>query len=944
MDATTSYNPATPSAAPAPAPERGALLGRYVVLEPLGTGGMGVVLSAFDVELERRVAIKLMRDPAGGARLWREAQALAKLSHPNVVTVYEVGVVDDRVYLAMEQVDGSTLRAWGEARRGWREILDAYLQAGAGLAAAHRAGLVHRDVKPDNILIGDDGRVRIGDFGLVAAVTAGATSGGFAGTMAYAAPEQLRGDAVDARGDQFSFCVALWEALGGARPFGGETPAELAAAIAAGPRGARMPAWIRAILERGLAADPARRHPSIDDLLAALARDPARRRRRVAIAAVGVAGIAGAAALAWSSPVERAGPACEVRPAELAGVWDADAKARIAAAFRATGRPNADAAFAMFARTGDRYAERWLAQRADACAATHERGTQSEALLDLRMRCLDRRRTELAALSELLSTTPDKRAIDGAPDAVLKLSSLDDCANAEALAAPVPPPRDYATLGSIRAVETRLDRGRALTATGRAREWVAHTRGLVVEARRLAHAPLLAHALLDLGLGQLDSGELVPAEATLREAARVSATAKDDRRVVLSLLPLAFSVGRLQRRVEAGLEIASGIAVAIARVGDEPLFRLRLLALETELLSVDGKLAAAVAKAREAEALLPAAGPSLEAAMALHALGNVSLDLGRSAEARVLLERSIAILRTLISPDHPAIAARLNSLGIAARQEQDFAAARRFYGEALAIKRAALGDAHPSTINTTQNLGNVALEEGQLDEARAQFRAGVAGRTAAFGPSHPAVAQSLASLGSAEALAGDFVEARAHLAQALALQERATPGHPDIAETLISLALVARHAGTLDAARASLARALEVAVAASPDHPMARQVLLAQGELEVVARRPADAKAAFLRAQALLAGARSAGSQRERIQRGLAAVAVATGDPGAARLLLETARAAPGLARRDPLLLAELDVALARLDPARAAALRDEARALVRGRQELAVRELHLDL
>ncbi|HUH01133.1 MAG TPA: serine/threonine-protein kinase, partial [Kofleriaceae bacterium] len=255
----------------------GTYLGKFRVIAPLGAGGMGVVYEAEDEVLDRRVAVKLMRpevaNSAGTERLLREARAAARLSHPNVVPVYEVGASPHGPFIAMERIDGPSLRAWiAEAPRSWRETLEAFCDAGRGLAAAHAAGLVHRDFKPDNAFIGSDGRVRVGDFGLVAAVgAAGAAGGGepartlepdtlqragsASGTPLYMAPEQHRGESADARGDQFSFCLALYEALYGQHPFPVESVAELVAAYdqeraPARPPSSEVPSRVYELLAR----------------------------------------------------------------------------------------------------------------------------------------------------------------------------------------------------------------------------------------------------------------------------------------------------------------------------------------------------------------------------------------------------------------------------------------------------------------------------------------------------------------------------------------------------------------------------------------------------------------------------------------------------------------------------------------------------------------------
>ncbi len=285
-------------------------IGRFVLLRQIGEGGMGVVFAAYDEDLDRKVAIKLLSKPKVSSQLQRtlqEARALARVSHPNVVSIYEVGQSDDRVYIAMEYVDGGTLSAWQTQQpRSWQQILSMYLLVGQGLSAAHRAGIVHRDFKPENVLIGQDGRPRVADFGIARlhsaplamahedADGAGGPSsaesprgmdskesvrltlpGVISGTPGYMSPEQYRGGDVDARSDQFAFCAALFEALYGKLPFPGETLAELAESVH-GPVEKRppqspIPEEIYQTLLTGLAVDKAQRFASMDELLFRLA-------------------------------------------------------------------------------------------------------------------------------------------------------------------------------------------------------------------------------------------------------------------------------------------------------------------------------------------------------------------------------------------------------------------------------------------------------------------------------------------------------------------------------------------------------------------------------------------------------------------------------------------------------------------------------------------------
>jgi len=288
---------------------RGTNLGRYVLLDCIGRGGMAVVYAAYDPELDRKVAVKLLRTDLPGtptelrASLLHEAQAMARLTHPNVIAVYDVGTFNDQVFLAMEFIRGRDLRAWlGEAPRTWMEILAVFLKAGEGLRAAHQSGLVHRDFKPDNVLIGDEGEVRVMDFGLAHRLRApedeektpeqrskaAPLAGALAGTPLYISPEQWRGQPADAQSDQFSFCVSLYEALHRVRPYEGKTSASYTGVVPPPPKGSAVPGWLRRVLLKGLSLKPQDRHSSMPEVLTALSRGLMARKYRTWAAAAGL--------------------------------------------------------------------------------------------------------------------------------------------------------------------------------------------------------------------------------------------------------------------------------------------------------------------------------------------------------------------------------------------------------------------------------------------------------------------------------------------------------------------------------------------------------------------------------------------------------------------------------------------------------------------------------
>ncbi|MFY0578943.1 serine/threonine-protein kinase [Cystobacter fuscus] len=392
--------PATGGAGFPMAPGR-TLAGRYTVLDVLGQGGMGVVLAAYDARLDRRVALKLVHSREEGrggdglaqVRMVREAQSMARLNHPHVVAVYDAGTLEDgAVFIAMEYVQGQTLRSWCQHTppRPWREVIDAYLDAGRGLAAAHAAGLVHRDFKPDNVLVGEDGRVRVTDFGLARAgsvpddagppVTAIASSaiqapltlpGSVMGTPAYMAPELLQGQTANVRSDVYAFCASLHEALHGRVPY----PMDSMAAILrlkegqppVPPEDSQVPAWVSRAVSQGLHPDPLQRPGSLEQVLRRLEDDPEVRRRtwlRMGGLAASVALLAGLAVWTWG---RQQGPGCESLERRLEGVWDAPVKARVTQSLEATGLPYAKDTARRVERLLDGYAQAWVKQRIEVC-------------------------------------------------------------------------------------------------------------------------------------------------------------------------------------------------------------------------------------------------------------------------------------------------------------------------------------------------------------------------------------------------------------------------------------------------------------------------------------------------------------------------------------------------------------------------------------------------
>ncbi|MEO0812226.1 MAG: serine/threonine-protein kinase, partial [Myxococcota bacterium] len=356
----------------------GAPVGRYVILSTLGVGGMGIVYSAYDPELDRKVAIKVLRRSADSDEyqelLMREAKSMARVSHQNVASIFDVGTVDGNVFLAMEHIDGLTLKDWSAlAVRSEEEIVNAMVAAGRGLSAAHRAGVVHRDFKPANVLVGTDGRVVVTDFGIAHAVADGELSAGIrsskVGTPAYMAPETLKGATSDSRSDQFSFAVTLYELLYGEHPYGGRGDG-IARAIVGGElkeraRDSKVSARVHSVAVRGLSHAPGDRFDSMDDLLANLVDDPQRRQRRW----IGIGAIAAVVLLAFSTLLLRKDNACDGYRKRVDEVWSGPVKARVEKAFMESSVPFAQQAFELTGRALGAYGDAWVEMQTSSCEA-----------------------------------------------------------------------------------------------------------------------------------------------------------------------------------------------------------------------------------------------------------------------------------------------------------------------------------------------------------------------------------------------------------------------------------------------------------------------------------------------------------------------------------------------------------------------------------------------
>ncbi|MCY1008994.1 serine/threonine-protein kinase [Nannocystis pusilla] len=696
-------------------------IARYAVLQSLGVGGMGEVYLAYDDKLDRKVAIKLVRlDRDSGlerasSRLIREAQALAQLSHPNVVQVYETGNFEGRVFIAMEFVRGVHMRRWLEtAPRTWRQVLDAYLQAGHGLAAAHRSGMVHRDFKPENVLVGDDGRVRVVDFGLVRSapdpdappdvgenVSAEdlerssrlTQSGALMGTPSYMSPEQFQGLRATDKSDQFAFCVAVYRGLYGWHPFASETRAELKRRIMTGliappPRDAKVPPGVYTVLVRGLHADPDQRYPSMEALLAALAAPPRRRRVGVVLAA----GLAGLAAVAVAAAAPRFDHSCE-----FAGAAELPPPgAGLAGAFAGVDVPFAAATAERAGAQIDRYAAVLGHARAAACSGP----LAAEPLRERHRACLDRRTRDLAVVTRALARLRPEQLGD-AERMAESLPDIAPCFDPGNLVGPGPAPPDLAAT---------LDDARVSALAGRYNDATRQVDRVLKEVGgdplRAEAAALLGHISCERGIAHQGRDQLATAlqlaishrdDDLVADVQRLLAECTDDEATARLAGAAAERLRDPRRLTEVALLRAELLAAhgdptsaqmllrdTLARAADRPATAARIEMLRGRMLALQGGNHEARAHLDQAMSLLaglprhPAVADVLEERARLH------LRLGEKTEARLRFGEALAIRTAL--PGQEAALARLHlALADLAAAADERSRAHRHYAEAVAL-------------------------------------------------------------------------------------------------------------------------------------------------------------------------------------------------------------------------------------------------------------------
>jgi tetratricopeptide (TPR) repeat protein len=869
--------------------ERGSLFGRYTVLERLGSGGMAEVYAAYDRVMYRPVALKMLRDGKRGleARLMREAHAMARLSHPNVVAVFDTGLVNGRLLLIMEYVRGKTLRSWrGAEARGWREVLRAYLDAGRGLAAAHAAGLVHRDFKPDNVLVSADGTAKVTDFGLVCAVdardpgpssdampitmdAAAHTAGDAApplttqltrhdavlGTPGYLAPEQYRCLPVDERTDQFAFCLSLYEALYGEKPLeaGSWNLAARSAGLGrekrapAAPRCSDVPAWVRRPLLRGLSLDPQNRYASMRELLDVLETDPSPRRRgRLALAVV----LSGACAVPLAMHGARQGRvrACHETAQRAQQAWDAPKRAAAERAFASTGLRLATDSWTRVEPALDAYANSLAAATEEACTATRVRHERSEETLDLQLACLDDHLDELRALADVLSAA-DGRVVERAVQATNALQRPETCSDPDRLSATARLPSDPGIRAEIRSLRREIAVSKVQAESGNPKLALDRLRSIERRVAAADYDPLLVRYTLQKATTEELEGDDQAANVDYHRAAQLADSNRLDAEKASAFLGLAQGAGNQLVRAEEGHRWVGYGRAALRRLGDEQTLAAQLDVTDAWLYINEEKPGLAARAAERALARGPTA-PSVSSLSARSALAAALLQQGRLDEAVAEQRATLALAEEAYGALHPYIACKFNNVAFAelegGRPEEALASA--LHGLELAE-----GATAPRAIGSNSRVvGSLAVAAGEAlvrlgrpAEAIEQCARAREAFCATSGERSLEVADADNSLAEALGQLGRLREAKDTLAEAMAILESqpdATPGRA--AATLLVRAKLALRERNFEQAILDAQQALgQLGVSATRVRQLADTRLVLAEAVARAGRDPSHARA-----------------------------------------------------------------------------------------------------
>ncbi|HET9989960.1 MAG TPA: serine/threonine-protein kinase [Kofleriaceae bacterium] len=798
-------------AAPAAAADR-ARIGRYRVIRRLGEGGMGVVWEAIDPDLERRVAIKVLRDTRsvapGDARLRREAQSLAKLSHPNVVSVYDINAdAEGELYIVMQLVEGTTLAGALKTSPSRAQLLEWLVQAGRGLAAAHAVGIVHRDFKPANVLVGSDGVVRVSDFGLARASHAIDDDGadlkitrGMAGTPAYMAPEQFLGGPLTAATDQFAFCVTLWEALWGKHPFPGDSVTTIREAVLAGRHRELPPAprRLQKAVARGLAVAPGDRFASMTELLERIAP----RRRTPLYAGLGALALV-AGGIAFRVMTAGSADPCATAPLPADAVWNVQRADAIRAAFAKAGV--VDAARAPIAALDER-TRAWRAARLDTCQATKVRDDQSAELMHQRYLCLDRSLGDERAAIDVLTGTIDRELASRARDLAASGRQPDDCGRDRM--------GDHAPTSASPLAEALAREAAhfdALRVAGRYREVLAVADSVSARVDAVGDPAIAASWYWTLGHSANFLGETARARAAFRKCAQAATATGDDRRASRAWSNLAevSSEAGDQKGVDDLLAAASGAAVR----STDPQADIDVDEATGTVALDRGDFPAAIAACQKALAKAERL-TGTESQTTLEATACL-FNAQRGSDPKAALatgQRVLDITTRLKGPSYPNTLAAMMHLASVKEQLGDHAGALPLWTTALAGETELFGADSEPVMNLLHDRAVAETPEGTAStpEALASIQRAVAISDKVLAPHDPQRAAMLETLAYVEDALHDHEAASASYQRVIALYEQ-LDDPMGLARSLYNAADDLRNNGHCDRAEPLLRRASKVA-------------------------------------------------------------------------------------------------------------------------------------
>lgn len=825
------------------APQDGpARIGAYAILSVLGSGAMGIVFSAYDERLDRRVALKLVKGSpktSSNARLRmiREAQAMARLSHPNVAHVYEVGDHRGQVFVAMEFVRGMSLRQWEEqAQHARDEIIDVYTQAARGLGAAHAAGIVHRDFKPDNVLVGDDGRVRVVDFGLAHAhgqadhedpaaqqpLTTNSSEAAFSvkltragslvGTVAYMAPEQFLHKPTTPKSDQFSLCVALYAALYGERPFAGNTLMTVMSSVLAGrvnapPGDTHVPAWLRQVLLRGLSVKPDDRFATMEDLCAAL--HPHRRARRRWIVALACIPLLVAAGLVLWQNQQRP---CKNAHIPISEVWGNSIQRSLATKFEQSALAFADSSWTTVERELDQFSQRWQTQAHDVCLAkTQAQSSELQQTIARQQLCLSERLDQLSALLDFLRRD-DPAAIVHAVEGLDQLADPGQCALSQIANLPVAPQPEQRE--AVRALDDAIARLHLEVIFGKRQGLSSQALELVRRSKELEYAPTYGLALLLQARVERLENHVELATAAAQTSLEVAEQHGLDTLAVRALIERARLTSAQPQQFETAFALLELATYKLARANlSGSWMESAIHELRGQILSKQGRHAEALEQHTRALELRTAeqASNRVRVASSHNNLANVYTRTGEHERALAHAHTAREIGEQTYGASHPLVAATLHSIGDIETERKEIVRAQEIFDRVTATYREIYADDDPKFGNLHRSLGYLAFIRGDHPTAVSEFTKAIASVQLHATPLSPSdVLAIYYSLAAAQASGGNYVEALATLEEASRQLQSAPPlhrAHLEVAERQAAFALKAhQHTRVIDITDRALAQ------------------------------------------------------------------------------------------------------------------------------------------